>query len=152
MIGASILDELTDMVTKLRSIRCETRFDLINKFKVAFGDDFDNLDFPNYETGGFVKGAAIRDAQCGCEIYERLGWENSDFGKAGMHKCGCKVFDEKVQAVDSNSGQTLAEIPYFIEAENGKTFSGYTDAGGRLPRIFTQNDMAAPVFLDTKMR
>lgn len=141
-----VLENLAGMVEKLRSQRCEIRFKLINDLKTSFGDHFDNLEFMNYETGGFVKGVTICDAQCGCEIYERLGWENSDFGKAGLDRCGCKTFDEKVQAVDLVSGETMADIPYFIEAENGKTFFGYTDADGSLPRIFTQNNHEFTVY------
>ena len=131
---------------ELMSIRCKQRFDIMSKYKENFGNNFDNLEFINYETGGVIKGAALRDAKSGCEIYEILGWDKSGFGKTGIHKCGCKGFDEKVRALNSSTGQAIGDVPFFIEAENGKTYSGYTDADGNLPRVFTQNDHEITVY------
>jgi hypothetical protein len=143
MEGAITVDNILD---KIRSQRCKIRFKLVSDLKKSFGDQFDNLDFLNYETGDFVKGSVIRDAKCGCEIYERLGWERSDFGKAGIHGCGCKVYNEKIRAINASSSQPLENIPYYVEAEDGKSYSGYTSTDGTLPRIFTQNDHEITVY------
>ncbi|WP_061943011.1 PAAR domain-containing protein [Collimonas pratensis] len=47
-------------------------------------------------------------------------------------------FDEMPHAkVD---GQGLAEHPYFVETEDGRTFSGVTDSEGKIPRISTASE------------
>jgi uncharacterized protein (DUF2345 family) len=46
-----------------------------------------------------------------------------------------RAFDEQVRA--AASGVALVEYPYFIEAVDGRTRAGRTDATGLLPRIGT---------------
>lgn len=56
-------------------------------------------------------------------------------------------FDEQIQAVDKTTGKPLAEVAYFVEAENGKTFFGETDATGHCPRVQTEHAAHLKVWL-----
>lgn len=47
-------------------------------------------------------------------------------------------FDEMIQAIDPVSGSPIAGIAYYIEAQNGQSYSGLTDAEGRCQRVDTQ--------------
>lgn len=134
MEGPNNLDILEDVVGNLRSIRCRQRFEIFSKFKEGFGDRFNDIEFLNYETGSVVKGAELRDAQTGCEIYERLGWDSADFNKEGFHKCGCELFDEQLCFV-SEKGKPLSNTDYRITLGDGRTVSGTTDNDGKTKRI-----------------
>ncbi|GJH27829.1 PAAR domain-containing protein [Caballeronia novacaledonica] len=46
--------------------------------------------------------------------------------------------DEQIRAVDARSGQPIAGLAYYIEAESGMTFQGFTDSAGLCPRITSQ--------------
>ena len=46
-------------------------------------------------------------------------------------------FDEQVRAVDAETGEPLADLAYFIEAPDGKTYAGRTNADGLCPRVST---------------
>lgn len=138
MENTNLLDQLSDTIARLRSSRCEARLDLINKFKASFGNKFDDLDFFNYETGGFVKGADLRDAQTGCEIFQIQGWDRSpDFGHE-IFKCGCIQYDEQLRFV-SPEGEALSNTDYRVTLTDGRTVSGTTDSGGKTKRIKNTN-------------
>jgi hypothetical protein len=79
-----------DLVAEHWSTRCNHEYEQIKKLKEAFGSRFDDLNFMNYETGDFMKGAALRDAQTGCEIMELRGWFRS-----GSNNIDPLVFHER---------------------------------------------------------
>jgi hypothetical protein len=124
---------------EVRKTRCEQRFKIFSDYKNAFGDDFDNLNFLNYTTGkNDVKGSDLRDAQTGCEIYERLGWDSGGHNSEGFHKCGCKLFDEQLCFV-SEEGKPLSNTDYIVLLGDGRTVSGTTDDEGKTKRIKSAN-------------
>lgn len=45
--------------------------------------------------------------------------------------------DEQIRAVDAQTNKPIADLAYFIEAPDGSTYSGYTDAEGLCERIAT---------------
>lgn len=47
--------------------------------------------------------------------------------------------DEQVRAVDATTGEPIANLAYFIEAPDGATYSGRTDANGLCERIATRD-------------
>lgn len=55
-----------------------------------------------------------------------------------------KAYDEQVRAVGEPSA--LIGYPYFIETPSGAVRSGYVDASGLLPRVFTDETGAYNVF------
>jgi len=133
------LENMESTVGELKTTRCEQRFKIISDYKAAFGDDFDNLNFLNYSTGkNDVKGSELRDAQTGCEIYERLGWDSADHNNEGFHKCGCKQFDEQLLFV-SEEGKPLSNTDYIVTLSGGRTVSGTTDNEGKTKRIKSAN-------------
>ena len=124
---------------EVRKTRCEQRFKIFSDYKEAFGDDFDNLNFLNYTTGkNDVKGSELRDAQTGCEIYERLGWNRGKHNSEGFHKCGCKLFDEQLCFV-SEEGKPLSNTDYVVLLGDGRTVSGTTDNEGKTKRVKSAN-------------
>ena len=124
---------------EVRKTRCEQRFKIFSDYKEAFGDDFDNLNFLNYTTGkNDVKGSELRDAQTGCEIYEKLGWDSGKHNSEGFHKCGCKQFDEQLQFV-SEKKVPLSNIDYRLKLGDGRTVKGTTDNDGKTKRIKSAN-------------
>jgi len=132
---------MEELLAQQWSMICEHRYELIKRFKEGFGDRFDDLDFMNYETGGYVKGAELRDAQTGCEIQERLGWFKSGFNSNPSFKCGCKQFDEQLCFV-SKDGNPLSNTDYCVTLADGRTVSGTTDNDGKTKRIKnTQKEM-----------
>lgn len=46
-----------------------------------------------------------------------------------------RLFDEQLQAVDQQSGQPLAGLPYRVELPDGVVLRGTTDEAGRTQRI-----------------
>ena len=138
MADTTNFDELEITVDELKAIRCKQRFKIFNDYMEGFGEKFDNLEFLNYKTGGVVKGAELRDAQTGCEIYERLGWDIADFNEEGFHKCGCKPFDEQLRFV-SEKGEPLSNTDYLVTLDDGRTVGGTTDKDGKTKRIRSSN-------------
>ena len=138
MEGSSDTEILDAVGGDPRAMRCEIRFRLISKFIEGFGDRFDDLEFPNYETGGVVKGAALRDAQTGCEIYELQGWNSAEHNQTGHFNCGCKQFDEQLCFV-SEEGKPLSNTDYRVTLGDGRTVSGTTDNDGKTKRIKNTN-------------
>jgi hypothetical protein len=138
MEGPNNLDIPEDVVGNLRSIRCRQRFEIFSKFEEGFGDRFNDIEFLNYETGSVVKGAELRDAQTGCEIYERLGWDSADHNKEEFFKCRCEQFDEQLCFV-SEKGVALSNIEYRLTLGGGRTVSGKTDNDGKTKRICSAN-------------
>lgn len=129
------LENMESTVGELKTTRCEQRFKIISDYKAAFGDDFDKLTFLNYSTGkNDVKGSELRDAQTGCEIYEKLGWDSADHNNEGFHTCGCKQFDEQLLFV-SEEGKPLSNIEYRLTLGDGRTLRGTTDNDGKTKRI-----------------
>jgi len=55
-------------------------------------------------------------------------------------------FDEQARALDASSGALLEGIPYFVEMADGKTYTGYTDSEGKIPRIFTKDGQEFTVY------
>ncbi|AMO96771.1 hypothetical protein CFter6_4165 [Collimonas fungivorans] len=53
-------------------------------------------------------------------------------------------FDEMPHA--KVGGQGLAEHPYYVETEDGRTFSGVTDSEGKIPRISTASESQYKVY------
>jgi hypothetical protein len=53
-------------------------------------------------------------------------------------------FDEMPHA--KVAGQGLAEHPYYVETEDGRTFSGLTDSEGKIPRISTASESQYKVY------
>jgi uncharacterized Zn-binding protein involved in type VI secretion len=45
--------------------------------------------------------------------------------------------DEQVRAIDAKTGRPIPELSYFIEAPDGSTYNGHTDADGLCERITT---------------
>ncbi len=130
-------EKTLNTLSNLGTIRCEVRFKFINHMKDS--SFFDELDFCNYETGKYVKGAELRDCQTGCEIYEKLGWEGSQFGKAGIHKCTCIQYDEQLQFV-SEKNVPLSNIEYRLTLGDGRTLKkDKTDKDGKTMRIRSAN-------------
>jgi len=122
-------------VGDLKRTRCEQRFKIISDYKDAFGDNFDKLTFLNYSTSqSDVTGAMLRDAQTGCEIYEKLGWDSGDHNSEGFHACGCKQFDEQLQFI-SEKKVPLSNIDYRLTLGDGRTVRGTTDNNGNTKRI-----------------
>lgn len=132
------LDALEISVDELKTIRCKQRFKIFNDYMEGFGEKFDNLEFLNYKTGGVVKGAELRDAQTGCEIYERLGWDIAPHNEEGFHKCACKPFDEQLRFV-SEKGKPLSNTDYLVTLDDGRTLGGTTDKDGKTERIRSSN-------------
>lgn len=119
----------------VESTRCEQRYKIFSDYKEAFGGNFDTMKFLNYKTGEIdIPGAALREAQTGCELYEIMGWDSAEHNSAGVHKCRCKQFDEQLQFV-SEDGEPLALTDYRIMLDDGKTVSGTTDNYGNTKRI-----------------
>lgn len=54
-------------------------------------------------------------------------------------------YDEQVRALD-DSGKPLADVPYFIETADGRTYAGTTGADGKLPRIRTEGEGSYTVY------
>ncbi|MDB5825940.1 MAG: hypothetical protein JWQ73_160 [Variovorax sp.] len=50
-----------------------------------------------------------------------------------------KSIDEKLRAIDTETGQALAGLAYFIKSSSGAITTGYTDASGMCPRIKTDS-------------
>ncbi len=131
----SALENMESTVGDLKRTRCEQRFKIISDYKDAFGDNFDKLTFLNYSTGqSDVTGAMLRDAQTGCEMYEKLGWDEADHNSEGFHKCGCKQLDEQLQFV-SEKKVPLSNIDYRLTLGDGRTLRGTTDNDGKTKRI-----------------
>lgn len=131
----STLENMESTVGDLKRTRCEQRFKIISDYKDAFGSNFDKLMFLNYSTGqSDVTGAMLRDAQTGCEMYEKLGWDSGDHNSEGFHKCGCKQFDEQLQFV-SEKKIPLSNIDYRLTLGDGRTLKGTTDNDGKTKRI-----------------
>jgi hypothetical protein len=139
MESTSNLDALELTVGELKMNRCKQRFKIFSDYKEGFGERFDELEFLNYETGGVVKGAELRDAQTGCEIYERLGWDIAGFNEFDFHKCGCKPFDEQLRFVSEDKNIPLSNIEYRLKLGDGRTVSGTTDNDGKTRRIRSSN-------------
>lgn len=122
-------------VGDLKRTRCEQRFKIISDYKDAFGSNFDKLMFLNYSTGqSDVTGAMLRDAQTGCEMYEKLGWDSGDHNSEGFHACGCTQFDEQLQFV-SEKKVPLSNIDYRLTLGDGRLIKGTTDNDGKTKRI-----------------
>ena len=138
MEGSSETEILDAVGGDPRAMRCEIRFRLISKFKEAFGDRFDDLEFHDYGTGEFVKGSALRDAQTGCEIFEHQGWNRAEHNQTGHFNCGCKQFDEQLCFV-SEEGKPLSNTDYRVTLGDGRTVSGTTDNDGKTKRIKNTN-------------
>ncbi|MDD2944190.1 MAG: hypothetical protein PHC51_14660 [bacterium] len=131
----SALENMESSVGDLKRTRCEQRFKIISDYKDAFGDNFDKLTFLNYSTGqSDVTGAMLRDAQTGCEMYEKLGWDSGDHNSEGFYKCGCKQLDEQLQFV-SEKKAPLSNIDYRLTLGDGRTLRGTTDNDGKTKRI-----------------
>lgn len=45
--------------------------------------------------------------------------------------------DEQVRAIDAKTGKPIPELAYYIEAPDGSTYTGYTDADGLCERVTT---------------
>jgi hypothetical protein len=138
MTDTTKLDALELTVGELKSNRCKQRFKIFSDYMEGFGEKFDDLEFLNYQTGGVVKGASLRDAQTGCEIYERLGWDIADFNAERFHICGCKPFDEQLRFI-SEKGVPLSNIEYRLTLGDGRVVSGKTDNDGKTTRIRSTN-------------
>ncbi|MDD2319244.1 MAG: hypothetical protein PHO83_04255 [Geobacteraceae bacterium] len=138
MADATNLDTLELTVGELKTNRCKQRFKIFSDYMEGFGDRFDDLEFLNYQTGEVVKGAELRHAQTGCEIYEKLGWDTADFNETEFHKCGCKQFDEQLMFI-SEKGASLSNIDYRLTLEDGRTVTGRTDNNGKTKRIRSAN-------------
>lgn len=133
VLGA--LENMESTIGDLKRTRCEQRFKIISDYKDAYGDNFDKLAFLNYSTGqNDVTGAMLRDAQTGCEIYEKLGWDSGDHNSEDFHKCGCKQFDEQLQFV-SEKKVPLSNIDYRLTLGDGRSVRGTTDNEGKTKRI-----------------
>lgn len=139
------LENMESAVGDLKRTRCEQRFKIISDYKDAFGDKFDKLTFLNYSTGQCdITGAMLREAQTGCEIYEKLGWDVAEHNSEDFHKCGCKQFDEQLQFVseettdpESNKKKRdpLSNIDYRLTLGDGRVITGTTDNDGKTKRI-----------------
>lgn len=138
MADATNLDALELTVGELKTNRCEQRFKIFSDYMEGFGDRFDDLEFLNYQTGDVIKGAELRHAQTGCEIYEKLGWDSADFNETEFHQCGCKQFDEQLMFI-SEKGASLSNIDYRLTLEDGRTVTGRTDNNGKTKRIRSAN-------------
>lgn len=138
MADSTNLDALELTVGELKSKRCEQRFKIFSDYKEAFGDRFDELEFLNYQTGDVVKGAELRDAQTGCEIYEKLGWDSAVHNEEEFHKCGCEQFDEQLMFI-SEKGDPLSNTDYRLTLDDGRKVSGRTDSNGKTNRIRSSN-------------
>lgn len=138
MADSTNLDALELTVGELKSKRCEQRFKIFSDYKEAFGDRFDELEFLNYQTGDVVKGAELRDAQTGCEIYEKLGWDSAVHNEEEFHKCGCEQFDEQLMFI-SEKGDPLSNTDYRLTLGDGRKVSGRTDSNGKTNRIRSSN-------------
>jgi type VI secretion system secreted protein VgrG len=134
--------KLQDSIAKIRTNRCETRFSLVQQYKESMGTDFDNMDFLNYETGNLVKGKEIRDAQTGCEIFQKLGWESAAHNHDRSLNCGCKQFDEQLRFI-SEKGTPLSNIEYRLKLGDGRTLKSKTDNDGKTIRIKSANNPLA---------
>jgi uncharacterized protein (DUF2345 family) len=53
-----------------------------------------------------------------------------------------KNYDEQVKL----EHDSIAGLPYYIEASNGRVFSGRVDESGKLPRIYTQHEEEYDVY------
>ncbi|MBT1072769.1 hypothetical protein [Pelotalea chapellei] len=131
----STLENMESTIGDLKRTRCEQRFKIISDYKDAFGSNFDKLAFLNYSTGqNDVTGAMLRDAQTGCEIYEKLCWDGAEHNSEHFHKCGCKQFDEQLQFV-SEKKVPLSNIDYRLTLADGRSVRGRTDSDGKTKRI-----------------
>ncbi len=55
-------------------------------------------------------------------------------------------FDEQFRILD-DSGEPMANVPYFISSENGETFKGVTDNQGLCKRVFSKESAKLTVWL-----
>lgn len=138
MADSTSLDALELTVGELKTNRCTQRLKIFSDYKDAFGDRFDELEFLNYKTGGVVKGAELRDAQTGCEIYEMLEWGNAAHNSESFHRCGCEPFDEQLLFV-SEKGDVLSNTEYRLTLGDGRKVCGRTDDKGKTRRIRSSN-------------
>lgn len=134
MADTTNLDALELTVGELKTNRCQQRLKIFNDYMEGFGDRFDDLEFLNYKTGGVVKGAELRDAQTGCEIYEKLEWDSAAHNSESFHKCGCEQYDEQLMFV-SEKGDSLSNTDYRLTLGDGRKVSGRTDNDGKTKRI-----------------
>lgn len=129
----------------VETARCDQRYKIFTDYKEAFGENFDKLQFLNYKTGQIdISGSALRDAQTGCELYEKMGWDTAEHNSREPYRCGCRQFDEQLQFV-SEEGKSLSNIDYRLLLEDGRTVKGRTDSDGKTRRIKSANSPAVIV-------
>lgn len=93
----------------------------------------------------------------GCPLVSTLndihGWENLKGGaiapafyqddegewqpKYGKENLPEESPDEQVKAIDQTTGEPIPDLAYFIEAPDGTTYTGHTDADGLCERVKT---------------
>ena len=84
------------------------------------------------------KNRVIAGSEAGCHLEresETSLASRANYSGAAAAPSTSTFFDEQVRSV--TGGWVLNGYPYFIETEDGRTFSGRTDSDGRLPRIAT---------------
>lgn len=84
------------------------------------------------------KNRVIANSDAGCHMQrksEASFASGASYGYAAAAPSTGVLFDEQVRSV--TAGAVLNGYPYFIETEDGRTFSGRADSDGRLPRITT---------------
>lgn len=79
--------------------------------------------------------------------FQEVEGDGHGFGGAGAGGNGATVagrgsestlqYDEQVRAVDHKTGDPISDLAYYIEAPDGSTYSGYTNAEGLCERVAT---------------
>ena len=120
---------------------CETRFEIFQKIKNAWGAKFSELIFPD-KNGRPVKGEAFAEARDGCEINRILGWLDME--------CHCPSHSQRFLITDEESQKPMAKVYYEVTLKSGIGCSGYTDKDGVTDKIQTdgEEELEIVVFSD----
>lgn len=104
---------------------CEVMHRIMAMHQQSWGDKFNEVSYFTLD-GLERKGQDIANLQCGCGVFENL---NINLGDCQ------KTYDMVFKVLDDKSGQPLAAVPYRITLDNGRTFTGTTDAAGLTEKV-----------------
>jgi hypothetical protein len=81
-----------------------------------------------------------------CMIIDGGGKINNTAASTSLQETppGLRNFDEQVRAIARIGA--MEGYPYFVETAGGRTYNGYTDKNGHLPRITTGDDESYTVY------
>lgn len=83
---------------------------------------------------------------CGAKLIARSAAANSQEERIPYAGPFDGQYDEQIIAIDATTGKPIHYYPFFIETEDGRTYMGRTDNGGKTPRISTQGKQLLTVY------